>query len=166
MTTTYEGIDYGFRKTNISESGIRFGVIPQNSAVLQAWSDSSEPHYNPCCPYCSNELSEIEPQVCPACEKEIVEGDFDIEEPTSWFVDDKEYCAECGSSGDIFISKSPYFTYAQFCSPCAPGACYLLNPLEEPAENNKCYCFGHDWFDDDKAPYKVYSIETGELVSE
>jgi len=32
------------------------------------------------------------------------------------------------------------------------------------ATPNACYCFGHDWFEDGKAPYPVYSVETGELV--
>jgi hypothetical protein len=33
-TTDYAGIDYGHGKSNISEAGIRFGVIGQNSADL------------------------------------------------------------------------------------------------------------------------------------
>jgi hypothetical protein len=65
---------------------------------------------------------------------------------------------------DIFVLESPFFTFAQFCSPCAPGACYLRNPLDEPSEDNKCYCLGHDWFEDKKAPYQVYSVATGTLV--
>ena len=33
--------------------------------------------------------------------------------------------------------------------------------------DNRAYCLGHDWFDDNKAPYPVYSVETGrEIVSE
>lgn len=65
---------------------------------------------------------------------------------------------------DLWVLKSPYFTYAQFCSPCAPGACYLTNPLDEPHAENKCYCLGSDWFEDEKAPYPIYSVETGELI--
>lgn len=74
------------------------------------------------------------------------------------------------SSDDIFITLSPYYTYAGFCSPCAPGAGYLRDAFEgtkEEAENAgfpKVYCFGHDWFEDEKAPYLVYSVETGELI--
>ncbi len=69
------------------------------------------------------------------------------------------------SSGDLWVIKSPYFTYAQFCSPCAPGACHLRNPLESPDDGNKCYCLGSDWFDDNKAPYPVYSVETGKEIA-
>jgi hypothetical protein len=71
-----------------------------------------------------------------------------------------------GDDSDIFVLESPFFTFAQFCSPCAPGACYLLNWLEgdENCETNRAYCLGHDWFEDSKAPYPVYSVATGTLV--
>lgn len=136
-----QGIDYGRGKTNIDlKTGIRFGVIPQN-AVLQVWADSSAPYYG-------DDDDDID----------------DFAEPSSYIIDDGEYTAECGDSGDIFITKSPYYTYAQFCSPCAPGACHLENPLDEPCENNKAYCFAHDWFDDEKAPYPVYEVKTGKII--
>lgn len=88
------------------------------------------------------------------------------DEPSGGYVYEADgYSAHCGQDGDIFILKSPYFTYAQFCSPCAPGACYLTHPLDEPDDNNKAFCFGHDWFEDGVAPYPVYSVETGELIA-
>lgn len=87
--------------------------------------------------------------------------------PLAWKLDDGEYKAtQGGDDCDIFILESPYFTYAQFCSPCAPGACYLRNPLSNQVESNKAYCFGHDWFDGGKAPYPVYSVETGREIVE
>jgi hypothetical protein len=85
--------------------------------------------------------------------------------------------------GDIMIIKSPYYTYAQFCSPCAPGAGYLMNwfkmengyspetlgieqfeKMAQAAGFPKVYCFGHDWFGNGIAPYPVFNVETGELV--
>jgi len=84
---------------------------------------------------------------------------------THYLYEKDGYVLQVASDGDIFVCKSPYFTYAQFCSPCAPGACYLRNPLEEPNEANKCYCLSGEWFSDDEPmPYPVYSIETGKLV--
>lgn len=131
-----------------------------------------------------------EGQSCPDCNGETVETEFEIarhesedyachhcgkifgsesafpESPISHYIDYDEISAEQGGDdSDIFVSKSKFFTYAQFCSPCAPGACYLLNPLETPNDDNRAYCFGHDWFEDGVAPYPVYSVETGELVS-
>lgn len=146
----YKGIDYGRGQTNINhESGIRFGVIPQHD-VLQAWADTSEANYGEC-----EEHGDDCPDDCMLMEEA---------EPISFCVDDGEYLAECDDSGDIFITKSPFFTYAQFCSPCAPGACHLRNPVD-PDPNNKCYCLGHDWFEDEAAPYPIYSVKTGELVT-
>jgi hypothetical protein len=129
------GIDYGRGLTNIdTETGIRYGVISQNE-VLQAWADSSEPDYWD------------------------VEDEF--AEPLSYTLDDGEYKAICGDDGDIFIIKSPFYTLCRFCSPCAPGAGYLMNPDDDGI---KAYCFGRDWFDDEQAPYKVFSVETGKEV--
>jgi hypothetical protein len=192
MKEPYAGIDYGRGISNIDhEKNIRYGVISQNE-VLQAWADSSEPNYVYYCPECEREIGQEVPETCPDCGHEFDDGDFDMLEPVSWYVDDGEYTAECGDDGDIFITKSLYFTYAQFCSPCAPGAVYLMNPFKpvgevkeqlktvseiapnaygeaykshaENAGYAKGYCFSHDWFEDGKAPYPVFSVETGELV--
>jgi len=168
MKTNYEGIDYGCGQANYdTKNNIRYGVISINE-VLQAWADSAEPHYIYTCPYCGADLKKgIDAKRCPACYKKIdSDYDFDMLEPVSWFLDDGEYMAEQRQDDpDIFIVKSPYYTYAQFCSPCAPGACYLLSPLDHKADNNRCYCFGHDFFESGKAPYKVYSVETGEEIT-
>lgn len=138
--TKHKGIDYGMGQTNVDkETEIRYGVISQNE-VFQAWADSSEPYYD-----------------CDDCEYE--QGDDGCElsccESTSFYIDNKDYQAECGESGDIFIIKSPYYTFAPFCSPCIPGACYLMSSCEG---GEKAYCFDHDWFDDEKAPYPIYRV--------
>jgi hypothetical protein len=147
--TKYKGIDYGRGITNIdAATGIRFGVIPQNE-VLQAWADSSEPIY-PSCPDHGDDC----PDDCDYNENS---------EAIGFEYSGDGYEAEAGDDGDIFITKSPFYTYAQFCSPCAPGACYVTSTVE-PDPNNRAYCFGHDWFEDGQAPYPVYSVETGGKV--
>ncbi len=163
------GIDYGNGLTNIdTKTGIRYGVIHQHN-VLQAWCDSSEPYYGKpdcaVCPECGEEQSApVDAEWGDTLECEACNESFEIElpdcsEPISHFIDDNEYKAECGDSCDIFITKSPYYTLCEFCSPCAPGAGYIMN-----SGDVKAYCFGHDWFEDGKAPYPVYSVKTGELV--
>lgn len=175
QSTHYAGIDYGNSATNRDKAnGIRYGVLPQNE-VLQAWADSSKPEYGPAhCPKCGHEVkssgdSEADYAdkdfTCEHCEKSFWSDDCFGDEPNGFTYDRDGYEASSGQGGDIFVIKSPYFTYAQLCSPCAPGACYLLHPLTEPNDNNKAYCFGHDWFEDGQAPYPVYSVETGELVN-
>lgn len=176
--TTNKGIDYGLGRTNRdATSGIRNGVIHQNH-VGQAWFDSSEPYYGKPdefeCQHCQQTVRvNVDKEFpikwgdsveCPNCGETSDCELPDCAEPISFYYEQDGYSAECGEMGDIFVCRSPYFTYAQFCSPCAPGACYLNNPLAEPDENNRAYCFGHDWFDDGKAPYPVYSVATGELV--
>lgn len=178
--TTYKGIDYGLGQANIDKAtGIRNGVIPQGE-VLQAWCDSSEPYYGDAkhnefeCPDCGidNRADKWDDSITCQCGHEYEAELPDCAEPISHYYESDGYACEAGDSGDIFICKSPYFTYAQFCSPCAPGACYLLNPLDVPEEHdrsefagNRAYCFGHDWFESGKAPYRVYSVATGAIVN-
>lgn len=166
MKTENKGIDYGLGRTNYNrESGIRYGVIPQNK-LGDAWFDASEPDYgDPHCPHCGNELKTGKEYVrCPHCRKAIRDmSECYPEQCNGCILDDGEYKASSDDSGDVWVFKSPYFTYAQFCSPCAPGACYLMNPIEEHDPNNRCYCFGHDWFEDGKAPYQVWRVDTGEV---
>lgn len=177
-----KGIDYGLGQTNIDrKTGIRFGVI-HSHCVLQAWYDSAEGDYgNPTCPKCGNgardsndgeddpDSSEYEcskyacgDYACDECEY-LFDGEEALgDSPNAWILDDGEYKAsQSGDGCDIFILSSPYYTRAQFCSPCAPGACHLEHPCED---GERAYCFGHNWFEDGKAPYPVYSVATNELV--
>lgn len=80
---------------------------------------------------------------------------------------------------DVMVLASPYFTYAQFCSPCVPSACNLDSPLADAdkiksalergfqdfMKDNRAYCLGHDYFEGRRAPYPVFSVATGELVT-
>jgi len=162
------GIDYGLGKTNIdTKTGIRFGVIQANH-VGQAWYEDSEAHYSFHCPHCGGGPLKkgSDAKRCPHCYKVIdSDRDFDNLDPDFFFYKKEGYkCFQKGEDPDIFVEKSPYFTYAQFCSPCAPGACSMESELDEPLPSNKCYCLGHDWFEDGKAPYTVYSVKTGKVV--
>jgi hypothetical protein len=167
MTTTYKGLDYSHGLANIDNStGIRYGVIPVDE-IGGYWYEGAESYYINACPFCGKDLEGEfgSVEICPHCEHEFEEGDFDLCEPVSFYIDDEEYTAEQSADDtDIFIVKSKYYTYSQLCSPCAPGACHLGSPIDEQDPNNRCYCFGHDVFEDGKAPYTVYSVETNEIV--
>lgn len=181
MKTAYKGINYaGFTGANRNpKTGIRYGVIPAND-VGQSWFDSSEADYGePSCPKCGNKANKARKSDyhCPRCKYHFDSDEAYRDTPVAFTLMDGQYKAQqSGEDYDIFILDSPYFTYAQFCSPCAPGACYLLNPLLSPEvtcerakeiwADNRAYCFGHEWFEDGKAPYPVYSVETGELISQ
>jgi hypothetical protein len=172
------GIDYGMGRTNINhETGIRYGVISQHS-VSQAWCDSAEPDYGePTCPKCGNAALEYDSDqegedweaarhecadfMCVDCEYVFGSESAYSEEPQSWSYSDEGYeLGDCLDS-DIIVVKSPFYTFAPFCSPCVPGAGNLDSA--EP-DGVKTYCLGHDWFEDGAAPYPVYSVETEELV--
>lgn len=167
-------IDYGMGKTNIDhKTGIRYGVISLYD-ITQAWCDLAEPEYP------SPDLA-----ICPKCGEEYVcnngqeWGDsfdcpnydcgetFDIEFPDCMEAVGYTYQADGYSAGscldsDVIWTKSPYYTYCAYCSPCVPGAGDLGAPL--PADEGiKAYCPGADWFDAG-VPFDIYSVKTGKLV--
>ena len=174
------GIDYGRGQTNIDhKTGIRYGVIHQNE-VLQAWADSSEPDTGPhICPKCGNEAIEYDDDkhseyeiekysckdfACEGCKFIFDSSDVYPDDVENFYLEDEEYSAWSDSYGDIFVMRSPYFTWARFCSPCAPGA-LSLSCHEEPSRHGPiCYCFDHTWFDSGKAPYRVFRIDSHEEV--
>lgn len=117
------GIDYGHGLTNINhETGIRYGVISQNT-VCQAWSETSEPDYGePTCPKCGAEFPNAEDiEECGVC-GENMDAWAENLDPRGYIVDEGEYKATDCLDSDIMILESPFYTYAPFCSPCVPGA--------------------------------------------
>lgn len=98
---------------------------------------------------------------CEACQYRFGSESAFSDESIGNTLDDGEYQGNLDDYNDVWIFKSPYYTHAQFCSPCAPGAGYLANPCED---GPKTYCLGHDWFEDGKAPYPVHRVDTGGLV--
>lgn len=145
------GIDYGLGKTNIDpDTGIRFGVIPAND-LGSSWFEASDAEY------AESEDEEAEP-ICFSFKEEGYKAFQSYED------------------SDVFIEESPFFTYAQFCSPCAPGACYLRHPVD--TNGPKAYCFAPDWFnvgngedvtgeyegEKTSCPYPVYRVSDGECI--
>ncbi len=84
------------------------------------------------------------------------------ESPVAYTYDKESYiCHQGTDSTEIMIIKSPYWTYTRVCSPCFPNAGDLDSPK---AGGMQTYCFGHDWFDAERAPYPVFSVETNLMV--
>jgi len=169
------GIDYGLGRTNIdSESGIRFGVISQHT-VGQAWYDDSEPDYgDPTCPKCGNPAVEYDSDsyhafdrgrgcldyACESCAYAFDSDEACPEEALGYSYDGDGYLLSSCLDSDIMVLKSPYYTFAQFCSPCVPGAGNLDSAMPDGV---KTYCLGHDWFED-KAPCPVYRVADDQEV--
>lgn len=84
-----------------------------------------------------------------------------------------------GDNFGIFVIKSPYYTYTKQCSPCAPGAGDLDNPVsiqeyEKTPHNTfmygtvKAYCLPREFFDSEyaKIPYRYYRVSDDSEVIE
>lgn len=183
------GIDYGRGMANVdTANGIRFGVIAAHALGMDT-EDEFEAQYHATCPKCGRDADEPsafgESFIAPGSARVVVPDDYTEErdqpndfvcehckhffgpesaygdEPLGYLLDNAEYRAERHSDGDIFVTRSPFYTLARFCSPCAPGAGHLSNP--DP-DGVKTYCFGHDWFDDERAPYPVYRVSDDEMI--
>ena len=160
--SNYPGIDYGSGKSNVdTKTGIHFGVISMHSLTAFDWDCDTETVYVPRCPACGGELAESceTPLPCPHCEHDIRDGEQYGDEPDATVLKGR-YEGHLDSHGDMWLTQAPYYTHAQFCSPCAPGAGHLDNPCED---GPRTYCFGADMYMA-SAPYPVYSVATGELI--
>lgn len=164
MKTNYPGIDYGNGKTNCDpKNGIRYGVIPLSA--LQDWAIAEfESKYYGYCPECGADLpDEYDPRgMMPECGHEFEYEDQFSDQPDEMTYDKNGLRMEIDSYGDVWIFKSSVYTYAQFCSPCAPGAGHLSNPCED---GPPVYCLPSDWFEGNIAPYTVHSVQEFEKES-
>lgn len=163
----YLGIDYGGGTTNVDlENGIRYGVISMNAVAGEALNDL-EHDYPFNCPDCGSEsLVKSRSQrfdfFCRACRTWHMSDECYGDESIGFHYDGDGYQLENCLDSDIMVIKSPYYTLAQFCSPCVPGAGNLDNPISNGV---KTYCLGPDWFDEYRSlPYPVYRVEDESLV--
>lgn len=146
------GIDYGGGVTNIDiETGIRYGVIATNRLGTWVWDTLETVYPEPQCEDCEIDLVDGEESdlSCPKCSREYSGDDFCYDEPIGHEYKGEGYEIWVDRDNDLWIYKSPYKVRAQFCSPCAPGACYLTNPTDE---GEWAYCLGPDWFDSEYEP--------------
>lgn len=154
------GIDYGMGIANVDhDTGIRYGVIHQQE-IMQAWADSSKGDYgSEHCPECGNKIVAEHDNgqlFCANCQLTLDSDDCYPEIPLAWTYDGDGYIMQQdGGDCDVFIVKSPYYTLCSFCSPCAPGAGYIM---DQNPDGVRAYCPGPDWFDG-PPPIAIYSVE-------
>jgi hypothetical protein len=160
----YAGIDYGgpFGQANRNlDTGIRYGCIPANSVCPEALDDILRNGTNASFESYKEEVingvkAVLEHKVGKSALAEIAElvddslGEFyEEQEDEHGFIDGEYQVILSGT--DLTVIRSPWVGRFQFCSPCAPGAVYLENPLSpdagDPAENWG-YCLGPEWFDE------------------
>jgi hypothetical protein len=169
MPKDYQGINYavfgGFGDINTNrdpKTAIHYGVIPHHH-VGCFWYEESEAEFG--CSECDDDclslkdLEEEDGAHCGDYEHHPIGDDCDCDPIAFAYTTDGYKAFQSSDSPDIFVELSPYYTYAQFCSPCAPGACYLLNPIEPFDGASKAYCLGPDCFDEDNpCPYPVWHV--------
>lgn len=183
------GIDYGFGQTNIDlENGIRYGVISQHSIGSFAFDDLEPVYAGPNCPKCGDDAIDVSelteetidafPQyrahgcsdyACTSCAILLDSSDVWSEEAIGFRSTDPNYEIDACLDSDLFILRSPFYTFAPFCSPCVPGAGNLDSASDASGTSDatngvKTYCLGHDWFEDGRAPYVVYRVSDDSIV--
>lgn len=183
--TTYAGLNYaGFTGTNQDkETGIHYGVISQNSICPEALPDiydgphSTDLYYKLYCEEMRTLLSkgihdalddtsvrarDIDAIVESACDElENSLGDSYQNDEVCPHYDDGKYVIGKCLDFDFFVTKSPYYTFAAYCSPCCPGAGNLDSYCPD---GPKTYCLGPEWFDDEKAPYPCFEVKTEQRI--
>ena len=175
--TNYAGIDYGMGRSNIdTDTGIRYGIISQNSLSGESLDDvftaGDDLGYEAMIEELKSNLKNaIDSIISDAGGRtydsvdvdEILEGvDFDCYDsngPRRY--EDGDLTVQTTGDNDLFVFKSEYYTFAQFCSPCVPGAGNLDTPCDS---GPKTYCLGIDWFVDGECPYPVYRIDNDECI--
>ena len=184
------GVDYGMGKTNIDpKTGIRYGVISQNSVSGDALDDMVSDYGPPTCPKCGSPAVDIGADGVPDLGDDVIAANWAQEALHGWdeyaciackytfgsdsafgdeaigqYLDNNKYKVYNCLQSDLMVIMSPYWTYARFCSPCVPGAGDLDAKVHDGQGDCKAYCLGHDWFDDGKAPYPVYRVSDDSIV--
>jgi len=187
------GIDYG-SITGVNrnkQTGIHYGVIAQWSLDPDVINDvimEGVYYGEPTCPKCGNDAQDYDRQdidgdwergfgchdyMCQPCRYVFDTGEAFAEEMLGWTYDSDGYELQDCLDTDVMVIESPYYTYAEYCSPCVPGACNLdqaLTDLDYDIATDhgmtapKTYCLGHDWFEGNKAPYRVFRVSDGSEV--
>jgi hypothetical protein len=160
------------------ETGIHYGVIPKNdlfNCAEKFFGDAEDVSYQEALNELRETLNSLNLSNNTISDMlEIAEGDlnewWDSECSLMRYEKDGFILESSNDDCDLFIIKSPYFTLAPFCSPCATGACYLRDGIKEDEidENGEvkigsggieAYCLPEDWFEKGKCPYKYWEVK-------
>jgi hypothetical protein len=172
---TYKGIDYSLGQSNVDrKTSIHYGVISERSVIPELFEDVEYDYGDPTCRKCGNKAiessaiadeawNEGKDYACVGCKRVFWSDDAFSDEAIAWNYEQDGYTLTSCLDSDIFVLKSPYYTFTQYCSPCVPGAGNLDTYVEDGV---KTYCLGHDFFDTGKAPYPVYDVASGKLIVE
>lgn len=162
------GIDYSRGTANVNtETGIHYGCISLNSLAGHVWEDVESIYPDEIeveCPECHaiHVTSANDWYTCECGREFDLSAEWDFAEPIGQdFGAGTEYSESLNA---LFVTDSEFYTFGNFCSPCAPGAVDLDSPNPDGV---KAYCLGFDWFDSDNpCPYPVYRVSDDTRVWE
>lgn len=175
------GIDYSMGTANFDkETGIHYGAISQDSVMGEVLSEMEFDYGDPTCPECMSTVVDFDDDThenykqfsrgcwdyaCENCALIFDGEDVYPEDPLGMYIEDKDYTVVSCLDNDLMVINSPYYTYAQYCSPCVPGAGNIDNPLHKD-DGIKTYCLGKDFFDEySPLPYVVYRVSDNAVVA-
>jgi hypothetical protein len=96
---------------------------------------------------------------CVTCRHMLDSDEVYGDEPAGYRLTDSDYDASDCLDSDVIITSSPFYTFGPFCSPCVPGAVNLDSATGDDYETPvRAYCFGHEWFEGNRAPYRVFRV--------
>lgn len=174
--TDYAGIDYSGPGSTVNrdvETGIRYGMISMNSLDCDVVSDiydhGDDIGYEEAIEDIKDSIQSgfkrvledlgLKPDdddLSDMADNVMQNQEWHREESGPYRYESEGYVLQTTSDNNLWVFKSPYYTHAQFCSPCVPGAGNLDCPCPE---GPKTYCLGPEWFEDEKPPYPVYPVE-------
>ena len=177
------GIDYGMGQTNIdTATGIRYGIHSANSvsseSIDEVMFNGRDLGWESWRRQVLDELSSavngvLDSYTLKTADPDMIDELFDQLELAEvygedgwdgpWLLEEDGLQVQCDAQY-VWVFKSPYYTYAAYCSPCMPGAGDLDSPYDDGV---KTYCLGLDWFDDcAKCPYPIYRVSDNMKVYE
>ena len=141
------------------ETRIHYGVI-HCQHVIEMWMEKSIDVYeNEKCKECGKEIVPFS-STCENCKAEIEEDVWEGIEPIGHEYWNGKYLMTAGDNMDVFVIKSPYYTWCRPCSSCTPNAGYIIDQTEE-GEGIKTYCPGPRWYEDG-VKVRMWKVENGE----
>ena len=161
------------------KTGIHFGVISPNNICQETLNDLCDKSTDTIYEESKNEMIKDLNAFCDNHGLSIhnIPADEIIEEWNQSYqndnhgyeYEDQEYTLKiCDDNFGIFVIKSPYYTYTRLCSPCAPNAGDLDNPIKADHRckditntGAKTYCLPREFFDSEysKIPYRYYRVD-------
>lgn len=153
------------------ETGIRYGVINPNKIEPDLF-DQFHEEVEAVCGSCGSDdlgcIEESEDLLCNDCGKVNKPDELDSHGNDIFTYMDDDYEIVKVDDTMMYVTRSPYYTYARLCSPVAPNAGDLNDISPETSVSDmgyKTYCLGHDWFPGGEADYNVFGYDLDMLLS-